>query len=153
MQIIKYGVEVPNKLVQELSVDYETNIFDNPYSIVEMINKIFRLNKKAEEYVYMLSFNTKGKLLGVFEITHGTVNYSVISPREIFLRALLCGASNIILIHNHPSGDVHPSDIDITITKTIRKLGKTLYIPLLDHIIVGNEDFYSISDKNLYIPM
>lgn len=107
MRINKYKVELNedmhNVMVKEGAVNYsaESKTFDNPELIVLMLNDCYRLNVRAEEYIYLLAFNCKNRLLGVFEISHGTVNSCIVSPREIFIRALLCGAANIILVHNH----------------------------------------------------
>lgn len=70
-----------------------------------MLNTVFRLNRPTEEYMYMLALDNKCELLGVFEVAHGTVNATLYNLREIFICALLCGASCIVLTHNHPSGD------------------------------------------------
>lgn len=142
MRITTYRTELDenkhNVLVKENSCNYPTCTFNNPQAAAEMLNDVFRLNKQAEEHLYMIALNTKGKLLGVFEISHGAVNYSVCNPREIFIRGLLCGASGIILAHNHPSGDITPSKEDIAIHKRIKEAGQLIGIELLDNIIVGD---------------
>ncbi len=142
MRITTYRTELDenkhNVLVKENSCNYPTCTFNNPQSVVEMLNDVFRLNRQAEEYVYMIALNTKGKILGVFELSHGTINFSVCNSREIFIRALLCGASGIILAHNHPSGDITPSKEDITTHKRIKETGQLIGIELLDNIIVGD---------------
>lgn len=89
MRITMYGVEFNNDkqnvLVKENAVNYacEFKAFDQPEKIVRMMNDIFRMNKKSEEYAYILALNTKTKLLGVFELSHGTVDMSLVSTREI----------------------------------------------------------------------
>lgn len=93
----------------------------------------------------MIATDTKQKVLGVFEISHGTVNTSLISPREVFIRALLCGADYIILVHNHPSGNSHPSMEDKKVTERIKECGELMNIKLLDHIIIG-DDYYSFQE-------
>lgn len=117
MDITEYTAELNqehhNMLVRKNSYDYPTDCVSNPEEVAEMLNTLFRLNKKAEEYVYMIAVDTKSKVLGIFEISHGTVNAVMANPREIFIRALLCGASAIILAHNHPSGDMVPSADDM----------------------------------------
>ena len=72
-----------------------------------------RIHENAEEYMHMLCLNTKNRVIGVFEISHGTVNASIVGTREIFQKALLANAVSIILMHNHPSGDPTPSREDI----------------------------------------
>lgn len=145
MRITTYRTELDenlhNTLVKEKSRNFPVESFRNPKAVVEVLNSLFRLDKQAEEYVYMLAMNTKGRALGVFEVSHGTVNQSICSPRDIFIKALLCGAVRIILVHNHPSGDPAPSTEDITMYKRLREVGDLLDIKILDSIIVGNEYF------------
>lgn len=130
-------------LVKESSCNYPVDCLDNPRSVVNMINEVFMLNKQTEEYLYMLALTAKCKLIGVFEISHGTVDMSIVNPREIFLKALLCGAHSIILVHNHPSGDAIPSDEDLKCTDRVEKAGHILGVELIDHIIVGGS-YHSI---------
>lgn len=146
MRIATYRTELNedkhNVLVKENSCNYPTENLNDPISIANMFNEVFKLNKQAEEHVYMLARNIKGRVLGVFEISHGTENMSFCNPREIFIRALLCGASSIVLVHNHPSGDCAPSDDDIRTYERIKACGEWLGIELDDNIIIG-DDIYS----------
>lgn len=145
MRITTYRTELNedqhNVLVKENSCNCPVDSLSNPQSITEVLNTVFRLNKQAEEYVYMIALNTRNKPLGVFEISHGDVNQSICNPREIFIKALLCGATRIILAHNHPSGDTTPSKDDMTIYQRIKESGKMIGVNLLDNIIIGNGYF------------
>ncbi len=78
----------------------------------------------------------------------GTVNASVISPREIFLEALSARAVQLVLLHNHPSGDAHPSREDLSVTRRISEAGELLGIHLADHIIIGEHTYMSFREKN-----
>lgn len=149
MKISQYGLNVPNILVKESDFEYSGQNLTQPQYIVEMINSVFSLDKKAEEYMYLLALNTKCVPIGVFEISHGTVNSSLCSPREILIRALLVGATGIILIHNHPSGDVTPSQSDYTSTEKINAACKIIQVDLIDHIIVGSDKFYSMRQEGV----
>lgn len=144
MEIIKYSVHVPNVLIKESTAEYPINTIDSPAQIVEFINTVFALDKKAEEYLYMIAFNAKNKPLGVFEVSHGSVDFSVAQPRELLLRALLVGATTFVLIHNHPSGNPTPSASDIDVTKRIVSAANILGVSCLDHIIVGDSNYYSL---------
>lgn len=150
MKIIKYNLEINenlrNILVKENDFSYSNEHFCSPKSISAMLCQVFRLDTKAEEYVYLLALNTNQKLLGIFEISHGTVNCSTSNPREIFIRALLLGATNIVLAHNHPSGSITPSKSDILATKRIKECGELLGIPLLDHIIIIKNGYNSMKE-------
>lgn len=145
MRITTYKTELDenqhNILVKENSCNCPVNSLNNPQSVAEMLNTVFRLNRQAEEYVYMIALNTKSKPLGVFEISHGTVNLSICTPRDIFIKALLCGAAGIILAHNHPTGDTTPSKEDIAVYNKVKEAGKIIDIDVLDNIIVGEEYF------------
>lgn len=146
MRITKYRTELDenrhNILVKEKAFNYQCNNLTSPDIIVELLNDCFHLNKMAEEYLYMIALDTKCHPLGIFEISHGTVNLSLVTPREIFIRAILCGATYIILSHNHPSGVVTPSKEDREIYKRIKESGKLIGIELLDNIIIG-DGYYS----------
>ena len=107
------------------------------------------MNQLAEEYVYMAALACKGKVLGVFEVSHGTGNSSFLRPREVFMRLLLAGASSFVVIHNHPSGDCTPSKVDIDITRVLKEAGNMMGIPLIDHIIAGGSDHYSFYKHGL----
>lgn len=146
MRITKYRTELNenkhNVLVKEKAFNYQCNNLSSPESIAELLNECFRLNKMAEEYLYTIALDTKCHPLGVFEVSHGTVNSSLVSPREVFIRAILCGATYIILSHNHPSGVVTPSKEDREVYKRIKESGKLIGIELLDNIIIG-DGYYS----------
>lgn len=133
-------------LVKESSADYTAELFDSPKSIVRMLNQLTGLDSKGEEYCYVIALNTKNKPLGIFFISKGTVNQSIVGAREIFMRALLIGAVHIILFHNHPSTICTPSRDDIMITERIKQAGELIGIPLLDHIIVGKGNYYSFKE-------
>lgn len=115
----------------------------SPESVADLVNTLYNLCDLTEEYVYMLAVDTKNNPVGAFEVSHGTVDCSVVAPREIFMRALLCGAAKIILVHNHPSGNPQPSSEDIKLTERIQQAGDIMGIKLLDHIIVGENEFFS----------
>jgi len=144
----KLNEDKHNILVKEKSTNYQISGLTSPESIFNMMNNVFDMQNLAEEYLYMIACDSKQKVLGVFEISHGTVNASLISPREVFIRALLCGAVNIILTHNHPSGNSYPSVEDNRATKRIKECGELMGISLLDHIIIG-DDFYSFKQEGI----
>lgn len=124
----------------------ETQTFNSPDMTFDFLNRYFRLKDRTEEYIYLLAFDKKCHLIGVFELSHGTVDSSLITPREVFMKALLCGASGIILAHNHPSGDVSPSKMDMQVMTKIKDAGEILSVPLLDFIICG-ECYYSAKEE------
>lgn len=107
------------------------------------------LRHKQQEFMKLLLLNTKARLIGETDISKGTVNVAVVSPRELFVEALQKNAVSIILLHNHPSGDPAPSKEDILITQRIREAGEMIGVELLDHIIIGNNCYTSLREKGL----
>ena len=95
----------------------------------------------------VLFLDNKSHLLGEKRLFTGTVNASIVSPREIYLEALKFHAVGIILLHNHPSGDPTPSDADKRMTRKVRDAGGLLDIPLLDHIVLGDKCYVSFHEK------
>lgn len=136
-------------LVKEKSVNYNAETLTTPASAVEMINRLTGLNVKGEENCYIVAFNTKSKPLGIFFLARGTVNLCLVGPREVFLRALLIGATHIILFHNHPSLNCTPSKEDVTLTERLKQSGELLGIPLMDHIIIGGDSYYSFREQGM----
>lgn len=124
-------------------------LFSAPNVIYQFMRDEVRMHEMAEEHVYMLALNTKCRALGLFEVSRGSVNWSIINPRECFIRALMVGASSIVLVHNHPSQDVSPSKDDIQVTHRMKETGMLIGIPLSDHVIVGN-GYYSFVESGKY---
>lgn len=116
---------------------------DAPDRIYTFMCDNYQMHRLAEEHVYVLAFNTKQQLEGVCLIAKGTVNQTIVSPREIYIRALLMGAVTIVMVHNHPSGEPKLSKEDIFMTKKVREAGRILGVQLLDHILIGRDTFCS----------
>lgn len=104
---------------------------------------------KKQEYFYCLYLNNKNEFIERKLLFMGTVNRSVVHPREVFKYAYLSSASSIVCMHNHPSGDISPSRDDIMFTKALVETGRVQGIPVIDHIIVGNDNYYSFSDHGM----
>lgn len=104
----------------------------------------------GQEKLILLMLNTKSQRIKDMVISMGTVNASIISPREIFECALRYRAVYIVLIHNHPSGNPEPSREDILITRRVKEAGLMLGVPLLDHIIIGNQCFCSLKERGVF---
>lgn len=102
-----------------------------------------------QEQFRVIALNTKNGILAEKIITQGTVNASIVSPREVFHSAIRNMAASIIIAHNHPSGDPKPSKEDIEVTEAIVKVGDIMNIPVLDHIIMGKNRFYSFKESGL----
>lgn len=110
-------------------------------------NMRYYLLECNQEYFYCMYLNNKNEIVERRLLFMGTVNKSVVHPREVFKYAYLSSASGIICIHNHPSGDVNPSREDINLTKALIEIGKIQAIPVLDHIIIGKDKYYSMAEN------
>lgn len=107
-----------------------------------------KLRFEKREQVWLMCLNAKGKLLCEKMISAGTVDASLVSPREVLIEALKCEAVRMIMVHNHPSGDPAPSKQDKEITRELKTVGEYIGIPLLDHIIVGDGRYYSFAGED-----
>lgn len=101
------------------------------------------------EETYVLLLNRANKPLGFSKISIGGTTGTVVDVKVVFQTALKANANSIILCHNHPSGNLKPSDADIKITKAIKEAGKLMDIPLADHIIITQEGYYSFADEGM----
>lgn len=118
----------------------------NPVNIINHFNYLFK-DKKQEEF-YVIYLDNKKNYIDKKLLFIGSINYSIVHPREIFKQAYLLSASFIICIHNHPSGDATPSKEDNNLTNKLKEIGVLHQIFLVDHLIIGNNCYYSYFDDN-----
>lgn len=109
----------------------------------------FKVMNVKQEKLWVIFLNTKNEIIKEETIFIGTQNKSVVHPREVFHAAIQNSAVKIILVHNHPTNDVTPSKEDIEFTKSMKKSGEFLQIPLIDHIIVGENQYFSFFDHHM----
>ena len=138
-------IELSQRINTKIS-EKEMISFKSPDTIVKYFNEHLQ-NKKQEEFICIYLDNKK-KYISKKKLFIGTINTSIVHPREIFKEAYLLSASYIICIHNHPSGDSTPSKEDIELTKKINELGKLHAIPLIDHLIIGKNNYFSFYENN-----
>ena len=136
-------------LVKEKAVDYRIRDFRamNPDKVAEFVNMVFDAKNLPEEHLWTLCCDTQLHIVGVFEVSHGTVDGASASPKDILKRVLLTGANGFIVVHNHPSGSCYPSDDDNTTTRRLYELGRLLDLRLLDHVIIGDGVNYSYKEE------
>ncbi len=108
-----------------------------------------RMRHEEQEKVILLCLNSKMGLIEECLLSIGTVNSASLSPRDVFMHSLKCGAANLILLHNHPTGDPTPSKADVGVTRRIIESGNMLDIHLRDHIIIGDKSYCSLMEKGL----
>lgn len=119
-----------------------------PKNIFEIMTEL-GADSWAEECLYLFCLDIRNRVIGIHEISHGTIVSTSADVKDIFKRALLNNATSIILAHNHPSGCVSPSKEDIAITRRVTEAGNLLEVTLLDHVIIGDGQFCSLQEQNL----
>ena len=124
--------------------------YHTPDDLARFILDYLQIQYCAEEYVYGICLDTNCHIIAVFQASHGNVNTSLVSNREILQKALLLGAVSLALTHNHPSGSLIPSDLDIAATKSLKEACSLLGISLLDHIIVSRNGWLSLKNDGLF---
>ena len=102
-----------------------------------------------QERLRVIMLNTKNLVLSVKDVSIGSLNSSIVHPREVFCEAIKKNSASIIICHNHPSGDATPSSEDINVTKRLKECGKLIGIDLLDHIIIGDGKYISLKEKGI----
>ena len=121
--------------------------FHHPASVADYYMERFR--HENVEYIMLLLLDSGLHLIDERILSKGTVNASLVSPREVFIHALQAQAAGIMLLHNHPGGNPEPSRNDIGITERIQQIGMLTDIPLFDHIIIGDNKYFSFKERNL----
>jgi len=126
------------------SIDFDIK---DPQSVVKAIRA--SIKDKAKEHFKLILLNPRNRIIGISTISIGTLNASLVHPREVFKDAITHSAASVVLAHNHPSGDPEPSEDDIKITKKLVESGKILGIEVIDHIIIGKNNFCSYKERGL----
>lgn len=133
------------KMVKESSVKYESRTISNPSDIYLLVKGF--LEGFDREKLLVICLNTKNQPINISTVSIGTLNTSLVHPREVFKTAILSNSSKIALAHNHPSGDITPSKEDEFVTKRIQQAGVILGIELIDHLIVVDDEYYSFKEN------
>lgn len=135
-------------VVKESSSKYEiSNIISSPKDIVNVLTHVLKIQEEAEEIFVLITLDTKNKITGIFEVSRGSIDSSIVHPREVLKRALLNNSANIVVAHNHPSEDPTPSKNDINITLRLKEASDLIGINLLDHVIIGGSRYCSLKEK------
>jgi len=137
------------KMVKEDSVLYDVPVIKSPAEVYQAARQLLALHEEPEEHFCILCLNTKNKIVGVHTISIGSLNASIVHPREVFKAAMLNNAHGIICLHNHPSGDPEPSRDDIEITRRLAEAGKIIGIEVIDHVIIGEQRYLSMKERCL----
>jgi len=144
-----FGIKLFRAISERLAKEQipEKITLDSSKAVADFLQKSIGFKKK--EYFVMLSMDARNNLIKISNISVGSLNASIVHPREVFKEAIDSRAASIIIAHNHPSGDAEPSEDDLTITKRITEAGKIMGIEVLDHIIVTKNKIFSFKEKKL----
>jgi len=140
------------KLFQAVSERYAKEkiptktLLDSPESVVAYLRK--KIGREKKEHFVLLCLDTRNKLIDD-DVSIGTINASVVHPREVFKKAIQANSAQVIVAHNHPSGDPEPSPEDIALTRRLGEAAKILGITLLDHVIVTTNKYSSLKERGL----
>lgn len=135
------------KMIREASVLYDIRKIGSPKDGVELGKKF--LDDADREQLLVCCLDTKNQPTAINVVSIGSLNSSIVHPREVFKPAILSNSASIMLFHNHPSGDPAPSKEDVSITERIKESGRILGIELIDHIIIGNDSYCSLKEKGI----
>jgi len=144
---IKAAFELTNRL-EDYSVARDKPLVKTPDDVVGVVRS--RLKGKQKEHFLALLLDTRNQLIKVSEISIGSLDTSVVHPREVFKEAISASAASVIFAHNHPSGDPEASEDDIELTKRLAKAGEIVGIDVLDHIIIGDKKYLSLKREGLF---
>ena len=147
--------QVCHSNLAEIEIKYSTRVKPSEMDKIVSSHEAYEIFKKIypslehREYFYMLCLNRNNKVLGYCQISAGGVSGTMADVKIIMQTALKSNACSIILSHNHPSGNLVPSQADKDITNKIREAGRVLDIPVLDHLIITSESYFSFADEGL----
>lgn len=133
------------KLVRESSILYEKRSICSPQDAYELVKSF--LEDKDREHFIVVSLDIKNQPVSINICHIGSLNESIVSPREVMKSAILSSAASIMIFHNHPSGETTESREDVEVTKRLAEAGKLMGIELLDHLIIGDGKYTSLKEK------
>jgi len=144
---IKAAVELGKRLEGDAGEGPEPMV-KSPEDVVKIVKN--RLKGKKKEHFLVLCLDTRNRLINCRPVSMGSLDTSIIHPREVFKEAVSSSAASVIFVHNHPSGDPEPSGDDVELTKRLVKAGEIIGIDVLDHIVVCDRSYLSLKAKNLF---
>jgi len=144
---IKAAVELAAR-VNSYSEENGKTIVKTPEDVVGLVGN--RLQEKKKEYFLAILLDTRNRLIRVAEISIGSLDSSIVHPREVFKEAISASAAAVIFVHNHPSGDTEASEDDVKLTERLAGVGEIVGIDVLDHIIIGGKGHTSMKREGLF---
>jgi len=144
---IQAAFELANRL-EDYSAAGDKPLVKTPDDVVSVVKS--KLRGKKKEHFLALLLDTRSQLIKVSEISIGSLDTSIVHPREVFKEAISASAASVVFAHNHPSGDPEASEDDIELTKRLAKAGEIVGIDVLDHIIIGDKKYLSLKREGLF---
>ncbi|NTW56499.1 MAG: DNA repair protein RadC [Chlorobiaceae bacterium] len=139
------------KLVKEKAAEYDAPKYVKTSGDIERVcREVLGLHEQAEENLVCFDLNSKNAIVAIRVVSVGTINSSLVHPREVFKGALMSNANSVIIAHNHPSGVSEPSASDHIVTRQIWKAGELLQVQLLDHVVIGHDGYYSYLESGFF---
>ena len=144
---IKAAFELANRL-EDVTQLGERPAVKTPDEVISLVKG--RLKGKKKEYFLALLLDTRGQLIKISEVSIGSLDSSIVHPREAFQEAISASAASIVFVHNHPSGNPEPSEDDIRLTERLNQAGEIIGIDVLDHIIFSDKKHLSLKSRGLF---
>ncbi len=144
---IKAAFELAERKRDRQALGYGAAV-KNPEDAAKAVKS--RLTDKTKEHFWAVLLNTRGRLIKVAQVSKGSLDSSIVHPREVFKAAITASAASVIFVHNHPSGIADPSEDDIKLTKRLAEVGDMVGIDVLDHVIIGDDEPASLKKLGLF---
>jgi DNA repair protein RadC len=145
---IKAAFELANRL-DSYQESGKKPVVKTPEDVVSLVGG--KLKDKKKEHFLVVLLDTRGKLIRLSEISVGSLDSSIVHPREVFKEAISASAASVIFVHNHPSGEPEPSEEDVKLTERLARAGEVMGIDVLDHVIMGSNNRYqSLKREGLF---
>jgi DNA repair protein RadC len=144
---LKAAFELTNRLEVHLEIG-DKSLVKTPEDVADLVQS--RLKGKKKEYFLALLLDTRNHLIRVAEISIGSLDSSIVHPREVFKEAISASAASAIFVHNHPSGDPEASEDDVGLTKRLVEAGEIMGVDVPDHIIMGDKKYLSLKREGLF---
>jgi DNA repair protein RadC len=139
------GLKIAVQLVRDRSIRKDREVIS---SAIEVRQLLRYLEREDREHFVVLHLDARNGLIGIETVSIGSLTATIVHPREVLKAALLCNSAGVIVAHNHPSGDSTPSSEDRETTKRLSRAGEIMGIPLLDHLIIAGDSYFSFKEKN-----
>jgi DNA repair protein RadC len=135
-------------LIKDGALSYATDtVVLTPQQVSALIREF--LQNSDREHFIVVFLDSRSAVIGLHTVSIGTLTESLVHPREVFKAAIVANAASIVVAHNHPSGTAHTSEADISVTNKLKEAGRIIGIPVEDHVVIGDEKYFSFREEGL----